>query len=126
MKKFYLQNTVSKQNPEVSTDTCSGSFQTYRWVPPKSDLPNNFLIQNKGKGPPGRQRSPGVGNGLFPDHPPDDIFIPGRVQNPVRDGTSHKQPLKIRQLAELYINTEYKYFITITKHNFLTIKFLQS
>ena len=45
---------------------------------------NIFLIQNNGKAPPGRSRSPGVGNSLFPDHPPDDIFTPDRILNPVR------------------------------------------
>ena len=32
---------------------------------------NIFLTQNLGKGPPGRSRSPGTENHLFPEHPPD-------------------------------------------------------
>ncbi len=32
--------------------------------------PNIFLIQNKGKGPPGRSRSPDRGNRLSPDTKP--------------------------------------------------------
>jgi hypothetical protein len=47
---------------------------------------NIFLIQNKGKGPPGRARSPERVKGIFPKHPPD--FIPLRFQNP--DESEHK------------------------------------
>jgi len=60
------------------------------------------------KGPPGRSRSPGVGKELFPDHPPDEIFTPDRVQNLVGAEIEPKPTLKIRRLTELKINTEYQ------------------
>lgn len=47
---------------------------------------NIFLIQNKGKGPPGRARSPEAIEGHYPEHPPD--FIPLGFQKP--DRIQHK------------------------------------
>jgi len=74
---------------------------------------NIFLIQNKGKGPPG--------DILHPDHPPDgeagtpDI-TPDRVQNPVGGGAktdlfsvSGEYTLKIRQITKIN-NTEIQLF----------------
>jgi hypothetical protein len=54
---------------------------------------NIFLIQNKGKGPPGKARSPG--------NPVE--FIPDRVSNPVRDDIEpfivlHGHPLKTKHI----------------------------
>jgi len=90
---LYVWDTISR-NQKIATKKMSETRIEH----------NIFLIQNKGKGPPGRQRSPGVGDGLFPDHPPDDFFTPDRVQNPVGGGAkaglfsvSHEHTLKIRQ-----------------------------
>jgi len=56
---------------------------------------NIFLTQNQGKGPPGRSRSPGTEDHLFPEHPPD-----AQKDNLIK-----------------YIN-EYQYFNNYQKTNF--------
>ena len=79
------------------------------------------------KGPPGPTRSPGTGNDLFPEHPPDakaevmPNFLPARLQAgfrqlikptgkpsiPVGAETTHEQTLKTRRLAKITLNTRY-------------------
>lgn len=169
MKQFYLQNTVSNQIHLSNIDAGCGMNQLTnrelsRYAIPQSPLPalpsgrrlqggghsglNIFLIQNKGKGPPGYSRSPGVGDGLFPDHPPDgeacppdDRRNPVRFSKPVRIEPSHEQalknPSKGRSLSlskgwslslskgELNINTEIQIFNKNQNSNFLqTLKFI--
>jgi hypothetical protein len=97
---------------------------------------NIFLIQNKGKGPPGRARSPELDEGPKPDHPPD--FIPLGFQIPERiiDQTNKrlffkrlnfKCKLVIVQWSdqpfENSINTEYQInnsFLNFSQLNFLS------
>lgn len=64
---------------------------------------NIFLIQNKGKGPPGRSRSPGVGDGLFPDHPPD-----GEVDQNASPLSFKREGQGVSQKRFQFINTEYQ------------------
>jgi hypothetical protein len=107
-------------------DAFTGKHQIVNMKQKNEGFFNIFLIQNIGKGPPGRQRSPGTGIDLFPGHPPDAGTTPDRVLNPVGAEIVSEQTVKTRRLTEISINTEYQYFITTTKHNFLTIKFLLS
>lgn len=161
MKQFYLQNTVSNQIHLSNIDAGCGMNQLTnrelsRYAIPQSPLWdgqggghsgfNIFLIQNKGKGPPGYSRSPGVGDGLFPDHPPDEDTNPVRFWIPIDIGTnriepSHEQalknPSKGRSLSlskgwslslskgELNIKTEIQIFNKNQNSNFLqTLKFI--
>jgi len=135
MKQIYIQNTV--QNPKGIVDAFSGSFQISSRLKPlginaqnhsskrrgvgealKFGGSNIFLNQNFGKAPPGRSRSPGVGDGLFPDHPPDGE---AEVNHPIvkRSLSSSKGNT---------IHTEQRFYNTqIQNFNYLqTLNFLQS
>ena len=61
------------------------------------------------KGPPGRSRSPGIVNHLFPEHPPDHC-----PANETHLKTNLKSiiasSLTVRQRAEIHLNTEYQKF----------------
>lgn len=41
-----------------SKNTLAAMVRTFFHLEPLNDIPNIFLIQNKGKGPPGRSRGP--------------------------------------------------------------------
>ena len=135
MKQIYIQNTV--QNPKGIVDAFSGSFQISSRLKPlginaqnhsskrrgvgealKFGGSNIFLNQNFGKAPPGRSRSPGVGDGLFPDHPP---AGEAEVNHPIvkRSLSSSKGNT---------IHTEQRFYNTqIQNFNYLqTLNFLQS
>ena len=85
---------------------------------------NIFLIQNKGKGPPGKARSPGI--------PVE--FIPDRVSNPVRDDIEpfivlHGHPLKTKHIFRHRFqslskgNTEYNFLQSINSNFLQTLNF---
>lgn len=157
MKQIYMQNTVPNQIRLSIKDACGGINQlTNRALSRYAILQSPLRGRGRGeasnhpshgwllslskqgaggklcKGPPGRSRSPGVGDGLFPDHPPD--ISPDRVLNPVRAGAKTdlfpvpcEQTLNVRQLTEIILNTEKHSFNKNQGSNFLlTIKFLQS
>ena len=93
---------------------------TGNW-PVKCGAFNIFLIQNKGKGPPGKARSPGS-------------LIPDRVRNPVRDEPEpfivlHGRTLKAkhifryRSLSLSKGNTEYNFLQSINLNFLQTLNF---
>ena len=51
-------------------DVLASALRTIIRIQRKNGTPNIFLIQNKGKGPPGRSRSPDRGHFLFSDPKP--------------------------------------------------------
>jgi hypothetical protein len=144
MKQLYIQ--IEAQNRKGINDAYSGinqstksnitKFANPQITPPSEGQGGGFKFS---KGPPGRARSPGVGDGLFPDHPPDDkktvvpVILNVRLsrievsfQDPnalydkpqipgTRDGVTGSTSLKhtyIRQLTEIPLNTEYQTFNT--------------
>ena len=83
MKQINIKTTAQGQNREGIKDIISDTFRTiiqisYPLFTPPQEGPggglggwggfNIFLAQNKGKGPPGRVRSPGAGWCLRPDN----------------------------------------------------------
>ena len=140
MKQIYIQNTV--QNPKGIVDASYGSFQMNSRLKPlginaqnhlskrrgrgealKFGGSNIFLNQNFGKAPPGRSRSPGVGDGLFPDHPPD-----GEKDQNASPLSSKREGSGVSQNRFHFIHTEQKFYNTqIQNFNYLqTLNFLQS
>ena len=76
MKLINIKTTAQGQNREGIKDIISDTFRTIIQISyPILSSPqegqgggNIFLAQNKGKGPPGRVRSPGAGWCLRPDN----------------------------------------------------------
>ena len=64
------QKTALRQNRKNIKDALACASQIFTRIQLKIGIPNIFLIQNKGKGPPGRARSPDRGNPLLPDPKP--------------------------------------------------------
>ena len=64
------QKTALRQNRKNIKDALACASQIFTRIQLKIGIPNIFLIQNKGKGPPGRSRSPDRGNPLLPDPKP--------------------------------------------------------
>ena len=151
MKQIYIQNTV--QNPKGIVDAFSGSFQISSRLKPlginaqnhsskrrgvgealKFGGSNIFLNQNFGKAPPGRSRSPGVGDGLFPDHPPDakKEVMPNLFRHLIEQNDRPPIPINREELTnsifENTIHTEQRFYNTqIQNFNYLqTLNFLQS
>ena len=82
MKQIYLNNTAQNSNPKGIEDAFKSDYLLFKREQSPKAIPQitpplevrgvGFGIGVKlPKGPPGRSRSPGVGSGLFPDHPPD-------------------------------------------------------
>jgi hypothetical protein len=143
MKQIYLQNNAQTQNQRSISDASVGKNIYISKSKPSGIIalitpPNGgaggrllvqggsfniFLIQNKGKGPPGDIR--------HPDHPPDSVagppdITPDRVQNPVGGGAKtdlfpvpREPALKIRQTTEINMNTEVQNINTNQYSNFL-------
>jgi hypothetical protein len=117
MKQLYIQTAA--QNRKSIKDAFSGNYKPifYREstqaaapiTPPKEGQGGGFKFS---KGPPGRSRSPGVGDGLFPDHPPD-RYTPDRWGE---EGKEEKEPniinFKSCKMAEIHLNTEVQTFNT--------------
>jgi hypothetical protein len=156
MKQIYLQNTVQNPDPKGIRNALIESYRPTLTLKPKRSIAPNHpspLEEGQGrgfmlcKGPPGPTHSPGMGNGLFPEHPPDGGTTPVRFSKPDRCESRERKTLKTRRYTgvtlntryalsclsseacrrqiRMNLNTEYHYFIT-TKHKFLTIKFLQT
>lgn len=150
MKQIYIQIPVQNPDPKGIVDASVGSFQISSRLKPSGinaqdhalsrrllslskqgagGGSNIFLIQNKGKGPPGRQRSPGV---IQPGSP--NVY---RDQKPVRFGIPEQTDLllttkttfKQRSLSLSKgnrIHTESQFFEINTNQFLFTIKFLLS
>ena len=143
MKQIYIQTTVKSQNRQVIIDTLAGNcIFIHKLNPILALVSGHPSVGGSGgrfcKGPPGQSRSPGVGSGLFPDHPPDEIVTPDRVQNPVW-GKEIGQPVFLCKLfakakginshlaGEPFGNTINTEVQTINKYQIFTnIKFLLS
>lgn len=80
------------------------------------------LTPIKGKGPPGRPRSPGH----YPEHPPDEATTPVRFPKPDRCKFPGEPTLKTRLLTGNTTKTEYQIINNNQKQILLTIKFLLS
>jgi hypothetical protein len=71
-----IETKAKSQNRQGIKDALSAAFRTViqiSYTPPLEGPGggfNIFLVQNKGKGPPGRVRSPGTGCCLKPDNQP--------------------------------------------------------
>jgi len=65
-----IQKTASRQNRQNIRDALTCATQIITRIKPKIEILNIFLIQNKGKGPPGRSRSPDKGDSPVPDFKP--------------------------------------------------------
>jgi hypothetical protein len=65
-----LQNQTKNQNPNSIKDALTGPFKRSIGQQPKTGLHKFFESQNRGKGPPGRSRSPGPVYCSLPDIQP--------------------------------------------------------
>ncbi len=63
-----IQKRAFCQNRKNIKDALTCISPILNPIKPKIGIQNIFLIQNKGKGPPGRSRNPGTANFPFPDH----------------------------------------------------------
>jgi len=71
MEHFSITQTMANRQQKITTgDILASALRTLIRIQLKNRTPNIFLIQNKGKGPPGRARSPDRGNPLLPDPKP--------------------------------------------------------
>ena len=59
-----------RQKRQNITDVPACALSTLIPIQRRDKTPNIFLIQNKGKGPPGRSRSPDKGDSPVPDFKP--------------------------------------------------------
>ena len=59
-----------RQKRQNITDVPACALSTLIPIQRRDKTPNIFLIQNKGKGPPGRSRSPDKGNFTIPEPKP--------------------------------------------------------
>jgi hypothetical protein len=65
-----IQKTAFCQNRKNIRDALTCVSPIFNPIKPKIGTLNIFLIQNKGKGPPGRSRRPGTAHFPLPDHKP--------------------------------------------------------
>ena len=65
-----IQKTANRQNRKRIQDALTCATQIVMRIKPEIGILNIFLIQNKGKGPPGRSRSPDKGDFPIPDPKP--------------------------------------------------------
>jgi len=65
-----IQKTASCQSIQNIRDVLASVSPIILHITPKIGILNIFLIQNKGKGPPGRSRSPDAPNILYPEIKP--------------------------------------------------------
>jgi len=65
-----IQKTANRQNRQNIKDALTCATQIVMRIKPETGILNIFLIQNKGKGPPGRSRSPDKGNFTIPEPKP--------------------------------------------------------
>ena len=105
MEQNYIEKQVKNQIQLIVRETNSEVNYSALRFQSKLKLSGIFIIPNKGKGPPGQQRSPGY----FPEHPPDEVATPDRVSNPV-GGKNH-------------IFNSIQFFKTIKPHFLTQLKF---
>jgi hypothetical protein len=67
-QKTHTELLAKCQTWKSIVDAISGNYQILARKPSNYGLPNIFLIQNKGKGPPGRTRSLGLTSWLYLDN----------------------------------------------------------
>ena len=65
-----IQKTAYRQNRQNIRDALTCTAQIITRIKPGIGFLNIFLIQNKGKGPPGRSRSPDMVNFPIPEPKP--------------------------------------------------------
>lgn len=93
MKQIYIEEQAKDQVYQNFGDTTSEVQRLLIRVQPNSDFLNIFLIQNKGKGPPG--------DILQPDHPPD-----GEVDQDASPLSFGREGPGVSQKRFQFINTE--------------------
>lgn len=132
-----IEKTAKSQTGKDISDVPNPMHQIQLTRQTKHKLPNIFLIQNKGKGPPGRQRSPGAVICRNPEHPPDLPTRPRFLNNKksgylsvLKRQNSEDLPAqdRIRRKTELCVDFQpsFKNYKLIQIPNFITIKFLLS
>jgi hypothetical protein len=102
--------TLNQKTNRTAVSAAPVSLKETRKTSEQTKTLNIFLAQNKGKGPPGRQRSPGT----LREHPPDVGITPDRVWNPV----GGENPTNF----ENYLITKNKYNFLIHFLNFTKMK----
>ena len=128
MKQHYIENQARNQNQQSILDALSGQIKTSKWkrsdnAIPQSPLPamtaGRFRRGGRApcKGPPGRSRSPGTTDHLFPEHPPD--HCPANENQLKTNLKPITNSITVRQCAEIHLNTEYQIFNKIQFLNLL-------
>ena len=126
MKQIYMQSKTPENNQvnfnpktnRMKSSIASKGDEGKREAIERMKNLNIFLIQNKGKGPPGRSRSPGAES--YPEHPPDsEIPIPIVLKG---------RPVKAKgdEPFEITIHTEQTFFTNNKSQIFTNIKILLS
>lgn len=104
MKQLTNHQAKEKRQNMRSKDEClTGAHGKTILLKPTTSRSNIFMIQNIGKDPPGRSRSPGAAYYMDPDHPSSELKYNNNL-----------------------LITEFQIFKQIRNPNFLTINFLQS
>ena len=118
IKDVYSGNDQLNFNPKTNrmkSSIASTGDEGKRKAIERTDNLNIFPNQNLGKGPPGRSRSPGVGHGLFPDHPPD-----GEADRDASPLSFGREGPGVSQKRIHFIHTEQTFYNTqILNFNFL-------
>lgn len=108
MKQDYIENQAKKQIQQSIKDALTGSSQTILRLkviePPVQNHPSMGGASGRFcKGPPGRSRSPGEADLLFPEHPPDHFTA---NENQIKTNLKPiLNSIKVRS-AEIHLNTE--------------------
>jgi len=105
MKQNYIEKHVEDQIQLTIRDINSESRRSANGLHPNSDLPNIFLIQNKGKGPPGRMRRSALPYCLIRDN---------RL---VAIRASHPEPV---EGSKIHFQTEFRQMKRAMRKSFLT------
>lgn len=114
MKQDYIENQAKNQNQQSIKNALTGSFQTILKLnvigPAVQNHPSMGGIGGRFcKGPPGRSRSPGIADHLFPEHPPD--HCPANETHLKTNMKPILNSITVRQCAEIHLNTEYQIVI---------------
>lgn len=128
MKQLYIK-TATQSLVRTKKDLNSTQPHKLKLKVIKVAVPNHPSMGGAGgrlpKGPPGRSRSPGVGDELFPDHPPDDCSTPVRFRKPDRceeeEEEQNEQKIiifKTCKMEEHNLNTETQIFNKTQNSNF--------
>lgn len=121
MKHEYLKKQMQNQHPK---GICNAQLPIFDLKVIRTAVPNHPSVGGTGgrlpKGPPGRSRSPGWGDALFPGKPPDAAATPDRVQNPV-GGDDNNQTFEVSETSKVSKHTDYQILNDKQIPNFFTL-----